>query len=301
MSKNRILEYKSISDSVINLTNRVGKKIIESAKRMKVKRSEQTNINYAEGCFKMDVNNYLKGGNTLTVEYIMYFFNSQDSYNVFLKNDDENVNSEADPDTNTIKIVSAFINNDVTNDFYETISHELEHLYQYGKGMEKRQELYDKVKRLLEYRGNNIDAYYVGLTCYYSFKHEQDAFVHQFYTRLKQNGKRGKFEECIREYQPYQTINKAYDILLTYQDNQRIMKAINYLGFTRKKFLNLLYYRLKRFDKKLYNAYDRYMKETRELTEGRINWLIKMMGEWIEDSERLGYDIEWGLESIYKF
>ena len=301
MSRNRILEYKSISDSVINLTNRVGQKIIESAKRMKIKRSKQTNINYVEGCFKMNVNDYLKGGNTLTVEYIMYFFNSQDSYNVFLKNDDENVNSEADPDTNTIKIVSAFINNDVTNDFYETISHELEHLYQYGKGMEKRQELYDKVKRLLEYRGNNIDAYYVGLTCYYSFKHEQDAFVHQFYTRLKQNGKRGKFEECIREYQPYQTINKAYDILLTYQDNQRIMKAINYLGFTRKKFLNLLYYRLKRFDKKLYNAYDRYMKETRELTEGRINWLIKMMGEWIEDSERLGYDIEWGLESIYKF
>ena len=301
MSKNRILEYKSINDSVINLTNRVGKKIIESAKRMKVKRSEQTNINYVEGCFKMNVNNYLKGGNTLTVEYIMYFFNSQDSYNVFLKNDDENVNSEADPDTNIIKIVSAFINNDVTNDFYETISHELEHLYQYGKGMEKRQELYDKVKRLLEYRGNNIDAYYVGLACYYSFKHEQDAFAHQFYTRLKQNGKRGEFEECIREYQPYQTINKAYDILLTYQDNQRIMKAINYLGFTRKKFLNLLYYRLKRFDKKLYNAYDRYMKETRELTEGRINWLIKMMGEWIEDSERLGYDIEWGLESIYKF
>lgn len=299
--KKIILENKSISDLVVNLTNKVGKQIIESSKRKKIKRSEQTNMNYVEGHFKLRVDNFLKGENLLSVEYIMYFFQTQDVYDMFLKTDGENLNSEADPDTNAIKIVSGFINNTIFDDFYETISHELEHLYQYGKGMKKRNDLYERVRELLECGRNNIDAYYVGLSCYYSFKHEQDAFVHQFYTRLKQNNIHGKYEDFIVNYQPYQTMNKAYDILLTYQDNQKIMKAINYLGFTRKKFLNLVYYRLKRFDNKLYNAYNRYMKETMKLTEGRINWFIDMMNERIEDSNKLGYDIEWGIESIYIF
>jgi hypothetical protein len=299
--KRIILERKSISDLVVNLTNKVGNRIIESSKRKKIKRSRQTNMNYVEGHFKIRVDDFLKGKNLLSVNYIMYFFQSQDVYNVFLKTDGENLNSEADPDTNAIKLVSGFINNTIFDDFYETISHELEHLYQYGKGMEKRNDLYERVRELLECGRNNIDAYYVGLSCYYSFKHEQDAFVHQFYTRLNQNNIRGKYEDFIVNYQPYQTMNKAYDILLTYQDNQRLMKSINYLGFTRKKFLNLVYYRLKRFDNKLYNAYNRYMKETMELTEGRIDWFINMMNERIEDSNKLGYDIEWGLESIYNF
>lgn len=299
--KKIILENKSISDLVVNLTNKVGKQIIESSKRKKIKRSEQTNMNYVEGHFNLRVDNFLKGENLLSVEYIMYFFQTQDAYDMFLKTDGENLNSEADPDANAIKIVSGFINNTIFDDFYETISHELEHLYQYGKGMKKRNDLYERVRELLECGRNNIDAYYVGLSCYYSFKHEQDAFVHQFYTRLKQNNIHGKYEDFIVNYQPYQTMNKAYDILLTYQDNQKIMNAINYLGFTRKKFLNLVYYRLKRFDNKLYNAYNRYMKETMKLTEGRINWFIDMMNERIEDSSKLGYDIEWGIESIYNF
>lgn len=165
--KNIILENKSISDLVVNLTNKVGNRIIESSKRKKIKRSRQTNMNYVEGHFKVRVDDFLKGKNLLSVNYIMYFFQSQDVYNMFLKTDGENLNSEADPDTNAIKIVSGFINNTIFDDFYETISHELEHLYQYGKGMEKRNDLYERVRELLECGRNNIGQLY-------TFRHKDE-------------------------------------------------------------------------------------------------------------------------------
>lgn len=299
--KRIILERKSISDNVISLANKVGQMIVKSIQNQKVKKSEQTKALFKEGTFEITVNGILKGGNVLTVQYIIYLLSNQEKYETFFKDIDGYANSEADPDTNTIKIVSAFTKNGMSDDFYETISHELEHLYQYAQGMEKRKVLYDKVRKLLDCGRKNIDAYYVGLSCYYSFKHEQDAFVHQFYTKLKQSEKRDGFDKFIKEYQPYQTINKAYDILLTYQDNERMVEAINYLGYSRKKFLNLIYYRLKRFNRKLYNAYCRYVEETKTLTEGNIHRLIREMEDRLEECKKRGYDVEWGLESIYKF
>jgi hypothetical protein len=299
--RNYIIESQSVSDDVVKLAETVGQKVISITKKQQIKKSEQTNFYYVDGEFKIRTNGKLKGGEVLTVQYIMYMFTSQEVYYAFLTNNNENLNSEADPDTNTIKIVSAFIKGGVVNDFYETISHELEHLYQYGCGMEKRAELYDKAIKLLANGNSNIDAYYVGLCCYYSFKHEQDAFVHQFYTRLKQMGKRGHFDYFIKDYQPYQTISKAYEVLLDFQDNERIMKAINYLGFTRKQFINLIYYRLKRFDKKLYNAYRRYMGETATLTEGNVDRFIREMEDRLKETKKRGYEVEWGLESIYNF
>lgn len=299
--KKILLEAKSISDAVIKLTNVVGEGIINDASKQKMNRSEQTDVNFIENEYQISVNDYLRSGNVLTIHYIMYCLETQREYYILLPKLGKTANSEADPDTNTIKIVSAFTKNGMSDDFYETISHELEHLYQYAQGMEKRKVLYDKVRKLLDCGRKNIDAYYVGLSCYYSFKHEQDAFVHQFYTKLKQSEKRDGFDKFIKECQPYQTINKAYDILLTYQDNERMVEAINYLGYSRKKFLNLIYYRLKRFNRKLYNAYCRYVEETKTLTEGNIHRLIREMEDRLEECKKRGYDVEWGLESIYKF
>lgn len=148
-------------------------------------------------------------------------------------------NSEAEVETNTIKIVSAIIGNYPSDDFYPTIYHELEHLYQYGMGMEKRVGLYEKVRTLINRGRNDINGYYVGLCCYYAFKHDQDAFTHQFYAMIRRCNERKTFEECLNGFQPYKTMNKAYDVLVNNQDNPKIMDAINYLGYSRKSLYHL--------------------------------------------------------------
>lgn len=140
-------------------------------------------MNFIENEFQIKIGGYLRNGDTLTVHYIMYCLETQREYYILMLKLGKNANSEADSETNTIKIVSAFIGDGVSEDFYETISHELEHLYQYGKGMKKREGLYDRAVAMANSKDDS--SKYVGLGCYYSFKHEQDAFVHQFYTFLQ--------------------------------------------------------------------------------------------------------------------
>ena len=189
----------------------------------------------------------------------------------------------------------------VADDFYETIYHELEHLYQYGMGMEKRKTLYEKTRELHERGNNDINGFDVGLCCYFSFKHEQDAFVHQFYAQLFQNTKNDDFENLIKFYQPYKTMLKAYNVLLKNRNNKSIMNAINYLGYSRSSFIKLVNYRWKRFKRKLLNAYSRFIEETSHLNEHNIDWQIQRMNNILDESDNNGYDVIWGIESIYKF
>lgn len=297
----KLLEYKSISDDVADLAEYVGNAIINDAQSQVKTASEQTYQYFKENTFKIRVRNFLKGGDILTVNYIMYSVETEEGYNILVKGLGQKANSEADEETNTIKIVSAFIGDNVADDFYETIYHELEHLFQYGMGMIKRKTLYEKTKDLLDRGNDDINGYYVGLCCYFTFKHEQDAFVHQFYAQLRQKAKRGYFEELIKNFRPYQTMLKAYDVLLNNQDNIYIMNAINYLGYSRKKFINMVKYRCKRFETKMLNAYNRFMEETAELNEHNIDRHINRMSYIINESNDNGYDVIWGVESIYKF
>lgn len=301
LNKNIILEYKSISDDVADFSEYVGNAIINDAQNQVRTASEQTYQYFKENTFQIRVRNFLKGGDILTVNYIMYFVETEEGYNILVKGLGQKANSEADEETNTIKIVSAFIGVNVADDFYETIYHELEHLYQYGMGMEKRKTLYEKTRELLDRGNNDINGYYVGVCCYFSFKHEQDAFVHQFYAQLFQNTKNNDFEKLLNIYQPYKTMLKAYNVLVKNRNNESIMNAINYLGYSRSSFIKLVNYRWKRFKRKLLNAYSRFIEETSHLNEHNIDWQIQRMNNILDESDNNGYDVIWGIESIYKF
>lgn len=299
--KKIILEYKSISDDVVRVSNEVGQKILKQALGKSKKMSKDHMTKFVDGTFQFQIDNFLKGGNVLTVEYIMYFVKSVELYNALNNRMKQNANSEADEDTNTIKIVAGFINGKPSSDFYGTIYHEVEHLYQYGMGMEKRKELYDRMRELIDRGESDINAYYVGLCSYYTFKHEQDAFVHQFYSMLRQTNDNNSFEKSINNFTPYKNFDAAYNVLINNQDNQRIMNAINYLGFTRKKFIDLVYYRFNRFENKLLNAYRRYLCDKAEAEGIGLEKQIRRMNEWINESKKCGYDIELTYESIYNF
>lgn len=291
-----VLEYKSISDDVCDFGDYVGDTIIQDTQAQTKIVSKQTFKKFVENTFQIKIKNFLKGGNILTVNYIMYYTDTKEAYEMLVRG-----NSEANEETNSIKIVSGFIDGEVADDFYETIYHELEHLYQYGMGMEKRKTLYDKTRELLDLGEQNIDAYYVGLCCYYSFKHEQDAFVHQFYAQLRQNKDRDKFEVLSQKFAPYQSMLKAYNVIISYKNNERIMDAINDLGYSRNDFIKLVKYRRKRFTTKMINAYERYMEETSTLNEHNIDRFINRMNSILNESKNYGYDINWGIESIYRF
>lgn len=299
--KKIIIESKSISDAVVKIGKEVGYEIITDVYSHPLKMSKFNMTKFADGNFRIQVDNFLKGGNILTVEYTMYFVDTIEKYDALISMLGSNANSEAEAETNTIKIVSAFINDHPSKDFYPTIYHELEHLYQYGMGMEKRVNLYDKVKWLIDNGEDDINGYYVGLCCYYSFKHEQDAFVHQFYAELHRDDGRNSFDNCLKSYTPYVTMNKAYNVLMKHQDNPKIMEAINYLGYSRKKFISFVWYRLDRFYKKLLNAYRRYICDISEINKRTIDERINRTNRWIEESKKNGYDLPWVYERFYEF
>lgn len=298
---NIILEAKSISDSIVTLANAVCDEITSHAKNNSHIKSYQNGVYFVEDTFQMKIENFLKGGDILTVQYIMYFGNSKEWYEGFLGKLQNQGNSEADVETNSIRIVSAFINNAPSEDLYETVYHELTHLYQYGIGMERRNDLYNKSINLAKLGERDINACYVGYCSYYSFKHEQDAFVHQFYAYLKRNKKRGDFETIANGFSQYYNINYSYNIVLKYWKNPDMIKAMKYLGYEPKSFIQLIKYRKKRFNTKMHNAYDRYMNETFQVTENNIDFYVNMMHRYIFESYEDALKINWGLESIYDF
>lgn len=299
--KNRIvLESKSVNDRVIELANYVGNSIIENTNNAVKKKSNINNYLYTENTFTVTVDNFLKDENVLTVHYIMYYVESQREYYTLMTNLEGRGNSEADEDTNTITIVSGFISNKIAYDFYETISHELNHLFQYGRGMEKRKELYDKTRELLNLKGNDNNGFIIGLCAYYSFKHEQDSFAHQYYSYLTQNKLKGDLRYLMFD-SPFRQMDNAYKMLLKIQHVETVMKQINYLGFSVKGFVNYVRYRRKRFKAKIKNVIRKYLNDNAMVSERYIMTAYHVENERMNESNKYGYEIKWGTESVYDY
>lgn len=299
MKKQLVLEYKSVSDRVDDVAQFVGKYIIKYSTEQEKIKSSTTNTLFNEDDFQIHIKNFLKDGELLTVHYIMYYCQSTEEYDIILGKLGEGANSESDEATNTIKIVSGFIDNNVAYDFYETISHELNHLYHYGMGFEKRNDLYEKTKHLINLGKINIDAYYVGLCSYYSFKHEQDAFAQQFYSYLMQNQPQDKTNE-IYKYSIYPTVEKCCNVLKQIKDNDSAIQAMNYLGYSRRDFLKYVTYRKRRMYSKIRNVILRYKEEMNE-SKRTIESVIRITDGWLNECEHYGYRIEWGRESLFEF
>lgn len=293
-------ERKGVSDVVDNLSEKMGRCIINDAKQQKKKKSEVQQAYFTQNSFQINDNSFSHTIKTLTVEYVMYFTNSEELYNNLIARIESNTHSEADEETNTIRIISGFIGNEVASDFYETIEHELNHLLHYGMGFQKRQELYDKTKELIKLGRNNMDVYYVGLCSYYSFKHEQDAFAQQFYKFLMQHKYNGDIDALIR-YSVYPTMRKCYDVLCKIQDKGSAMRAINSLGYSRSDFIRLVHYRLKCCYMKMRNVIMGYKEDNIQLNEHDIDRFIKRELNRLEESKNHGYDIQWENEMFYKF
>lgn len=296
----KLIEWESISDEVVDLAEFVGNAIIKDAAKQPKQKSTQTMAIFVENKFQIKINSFLKNGNILTVEYIMYFVQTEELYNYLIGRIGSAANSEADEETNSIKIVSGFVNNEVMDDFIPTITHELEHLFQYGNGMKKRKTLYDKTQELINLGRSNIDAYYVGLCSYYSFKHEQDAFAHQFYSELMEKLPNDNFDSLL-EKSPYKYMNNAYKVLVKIKNKPTVINAIHSLDYSVRDFLKLVRYRRKRFFTKMRNVCFRYFEETETVNEYNIDRIIKREFDRLDECKKYNSEIKWGRESIFDF
>ena len=196
--KQYITEEKSISNDVKILGNYVAKAIFNDSVNTSQKLSNVKGVPYIENEFIISIDEILNGMHnnfgidTLTVKYILYNCDSKDEY--YEKVYSYGINSEASYEDKRLVIVSGMVKGYILPDFIDDIYHELTHLLQYGMGMEKRVNLYDNVINLLKKSDNEISNAILRIM-YMSFKHEQDAFAHQFYSKLRRTKEKRSFDD----------------------------------------------------------------------------------------------------------
>lgn len=303
MRRTLLNEYKNVSTEVYEFSEQLYDMILDNSDNTQMKKSRINGFLYIENNFVADIASckkwIFKNIDKLSVRYVLYVAETTKEYNYIMQNVDFEANSESDYNKRTITIVSGFINGYIASDFLGTICHEVNHLFEYDNGREKRVDLYDKVRELLS--KNDTEANIVGNAIYYSFQHEIDAFVHEFYGFLQQEKPNHlTFEELVN-YSEYNNANYAYKNFLSRKDNPNIIKWINYLGYSRRDYIKRIKYGLQRLYRKIKNAYLRYRLENRVMTEGLIHRLQKNEKIRMEESRYYNTDIQLDIEVLYNF
>ena len=295
-------EYKNISDDVYQFSVDLYHKILNDADIRQMQKSRVNGFLFVQNTLLLNNTNVkwiFNNIDSLKVNYILYVSETTKEYNYIMQNIDADANSESDYDNKSITIVSGYIDDYISPDFLSNICHEVNHLYEYDNGREKRVDLYDKVRELIAMKNN--DAYIVGNAFYYSFQHEIDAFVHQFYGFLKQEKPNHLDFEQLLNYSEYMNALSAYKFVYNKRNDKKVMNWINYLGYDRKFYFKRLKYSLKKLFTKIKNAYLRYKVKNRKMTEGAIHRLQKNEKIRLEECKKYNQDITWGLEIIYNF
>lgn len=299
----QLKEYKNVSDEVYNFSVKLYNLILNDADNQQIQKSRINGYLFIQNVLKINKNSIsqwiFNNIDNLMLTYILYIADSNKEYNYIMQNVDAEANSESDYDNKTLTIVSGYVDDYIASDFLGTICHEVNHLFEYDNGREKRVDLYTKVVNLISKQDNN--AYMVGNACYYSFQHEIDAFVHQFYGFLCQEQPNHLNFEQLLNYSEYKNAYEAYKVVLKEKDNVNVMRYINYLGYNRRDYFKRLKNGLKKLYAKLKNCFLRYKMENRQMTEGMVHRLQHNEKMRIEESKYYNCNIKWGIEKFYNF
>lgn len=303
-----LFEEKGINNDVVTLSDLIADKILTDAPKRQKNISGVTGSVFVENTLDVNLCGEIKGIEKLKVHYILYLFDNMGEYSLWYRTSKPNdevyhYNSYSDYDKKEIQIVSAYIDGVIHTDFAESILHEITHLYQIGMGMEKRVRLYEKVIEMCQEKDDVAVA--VARTVYYTFKHEQDAMVHQFYANLLQNKPFGNVENILlkSEYG-----NALYFLEDVKTNKEEAAKYIKELGFTVGQWNKRIHYGYKRFKQKLYNAYLLYTQQNnnfdiqKESKTFEINLRGKVIfDEYLREANKRYGDIKLMNESIYTF
>lgn len=262
-----LFEEKSINNIVSDCVDFIEAIIRSNFKEGKHYISPITKVPYFNNELQINVRHFFPKLNYLNVEFYLYDCQNQQEYNQLIQNDEIQLNSEADYEEHYLRIVSCLINGEPIYDLTQSLFHEVTHLFQYEQGMQKRVNLYDRVRESL----NDEDKYkqIIAKCLYYTFKHEQDAFTHQFYGFLQSTQFQGNFEEALNytSYKQYQKLFKEYLDLHDYKVKQH---TAFYFGYWPNNLTKKINFGLNRLKHKLKNAFIVYKHQQQTLFQEAI-------------------------------
>ena len=258
-NKYMLLEWGSVSDEVRDASYAIAHMIWNDSKEKEVYYSNDSHFPYIEGRFDADMEQFGFGiGKPLSISYTLYMLDSMAQYQLMFNdnNGDESSNSHTNFDEMRVGIVSAIIGGRISYDFVENIMHELDHVFEYSKGLKKNETLYNKVLNGL--KSQNDDVKLVSALIYHCFPHEQDAFVHQFYGRLKQENYVGDYREARYRKSEYRNIFNEFDTIFRRIPRERAEAACKEFGLSYEAIRRYSKFSLKKFDSKLFRAFTKY-------------------------------------------
>lgn len=292
INKEILLEEKSISEIVKQIAKYIIKQIlsdIDNTEEYTI--SSVTYLRYFSNVLHFDLKQWIPSIDDLKLTYTIYTI--QNDYNDLRRLTNVSLNCESEYKDGTMTIVSYLINGKCSKDLYESVYHELTHIFQYSNGMSKNEVLYYKIAN------NKNDNYSqsIGRVLYYTFKSEQDAFAHQFYASLFHNESNvSTYDAAIEHFYYYQDFVKTYQYLMNNIDE--LTQHLKYFNLTLNKFSDRCIKAKKRWNQKLYNAFRKYKLDKSRTNEDIDFHKIKYHGLTEERyrNEYNGQKYKWGVE-----
>ena len=278
--KQYISEWKSINDDVKKLATTLVKYMWHKSESGLVIFDRHVNLPCISGHFPFYMNDLFKDGkehfgrDSINVWYKIYFVDDEEEYNEKYINFG---NSEYNLEENTIYIRGGLIRGQYSRTIVEDVYHELNHAFEYGMGMEKREDLYDKVSKVIQDPRRSDVCVAMCKMIYYTFPHEQDAFVHQFYRYLDANKMDESFEELLYKFSNFNDFNGSISLYnhAIWNKDSEVKNTLDHLGLSKEQFDKRYKFGKKRFINKLRRAYQRHMYELRMNrlnTEGHLKY-----------------------------
>lgn len=322
MKKNRLVErikrellqeWKGVSDENRQISKFIMNKIMEDMRSQPYENkriSENYTTRYISNTFELVLPPYKQVINKkIAIKYLIYETESEEESNFMFHNLHIDGNCSWDEGINTMTIVTTLINGKPSSDFLESIIHETNHLFEYSLGMKKNEDRYGKTIAILNKRKGDVQ-YHIALALYYTFKHERNSYIQQFYQFLLDKEITGdNFDELIKDFKPWYHFENALEAVEDYRENKFAKEAINFLGFDVKIYYYRLYDAYNRFYEKLHNVYNRRKKELDKANlkgESIIRYSIYKTMTQIELSEGKTYEeklknlIPYGTEFFYE-
>lgn len=285
MSRFKINEELSVSNTVTEMCKELSYQLINKLQNSKKKIVQNKSYLMYKGQMAFDCSNYLKTIKFLSVFYVVYLFDDENECRFAEKSGQ--MNCSADYKNKNIKLALGYINGKPSRNFFASITHELKHIFEYDRGMQKNTAFYERVVDMYE-NGSRWEKI-IARALYMSFKTEQDAFLSQFYAYLSSGGFYENNPMKDKE-NPYYQFDMAFD-------------AVDKLNFSEEKLkqsfgltINQLYHILESADERLFKKMSHvWQKYNYDITRNSINlkqgeFMVECFDKGIEEVES---DIIW--------
>jgi uncharacterized damage-inducible protein DinB len=285
MRRFKINEELSVSSTVTEMCKELSYQLINKLKKSKKKVVQNKSYLMYNGQLTFDCSEFLKTINFLKVIYVVYLYNNENECH-FAENSGQ-MNCSADYENKNIKLALGYVNGKPSRNFFASIAHELKHIYEYDRGMQKNTAFYDRV--VDRYKNGTQWEKIVAQALYMSFKTEQDAFLSQFYAYLSSDSFYENDPMKDKE-NPYYQFDRAFDAVDNLNFSEEQLKQS--FGLT----INQLYHILESADERLYKKMCHvWQKHHYDSTRNSINlkqgeFMLECFKNGIEDVES---DIVW--------